>query len=61
MKRYSNLSKFFYDIAKLTFGGFIVGSIVSKEVFDLFLIGLGLCITSMFVIITFLLDKEGGE
>ncbi|MEW6482679.1 MAG: DUF6722 family protein [bacterium] len=37
-----NLSKFFYDIGKLSFGGFIIGSIISKEAASLLLIAVGL-------------------
>ena len=61
MGKRANLSKFFYDIAKLTFGGIIVGSIVSKEVIHPLLVGLGFCLTCVLVIIAFWLDEKGGS
>ncbi len=61
MRRYSNLSKFFYDIAKLSFGGLLVGFIVSSVELKhrLVLTILGFCLTCILVIVAFLLDKEG--
>lgn len=59
--RYTNLSKFFYDIAKLSFGGFIVTSIISKETVHPILVGLGFCLTCMLVMIAFWLDEKGGK
>jgi hypothetical protein len=46
--KYANLSKFFYDIAKLTFGGFVIGSVISKEMINILLTIIGLLIIMLF-------------
>ncbi|MEW5767563.1 MAG: DUF6722 family protein [bacterium] len=58
IRQHQNLSKFLYDIAKLSFAGFVVGSIISKEPMGPFVLIVGLGITICLAIIALSLDKE---
>jgi len=61
IRQRQNFSKFLYDIAKLTFAGFVVGSVVSKEIARPFILIIGLGITICLAIIALCLDKENGR
>lgn len=58
IRQHQNLSKFFYDLAKLTFAGLALGSIISKEPVSSFIFITGLGLTIVFAIIALWLDKE---
>jgi len=58
IRQYQNLSKFLYDVAKLSFAGFVIGSVISKEPVSPFVFIIGLGVTICLAIIAFCLDKE---
>lgn len=55
--RRKNLSKFVYDLAKVTFGGVAVVSVVREEPVDAKLLLLGLVATAVLIVIGYLLDN----
>jgi len=58
IRQYQNLSKFFYDVAKLTFAGLAIGSVISKKSVSPFIFIAGLGLTIVFAFIAIWLDKE---
>lgn len=57
MNKRQNLSKFFYDIAKLSYAGLGITAIIGKERINLLLMIAGIILTAIFVIIGYKLDK----
>ncbi|MBI5787771.1 MAG: hypothetical protein HZA78_02800 [Candidatus Schekmanbacteria bacterium] len=58
-KQWGNLAKFIYDIAKLTFGGIVIGNIISSKPFNLKLFSVGIIITTVQIFLAFYLDGKG--
>lgn len=56
-----NFAKFLYDLAKLTFAGFVIGAVISKEPLNVSILVLGLFLTAVQAGLAFWIDRKKGE
>ncbi len=59
-KQREDISKFFFDLAKLSFAGLIIGSLIPTYSFSLLIFGLGLFLTISFFALGVMFDKPKG-
>ena len=57
-KQREDISKLLYDLVKLTYTGFIIGSIISPKGLNLFHIILGTSISVLFFVTAYWLSKK---